>query len=181
MPAPRRTTSRTDILEAALDLVREGEALSLDSVARAAHLTKPGLMYHFATKEALMTGLVEHRIAAYEQQLRERLAPGQERSVEALLGAYVDWTFTAEIDRSDLVIFSDPRLRERLSGLWAERLRPWLSVPDDLPPQRRTRLLAARLLADGSWFADASGLFPLTGEERRDVWALARTLLEEAS
>ena len=45
--------------------------------------------------------------------------------------------------------FDVPKLRRSLTQRWAERLAPWLVVPDDVAPDERTRLLAARLLADG--------------------------------
>ena len=172
------STSRTRLLESALSLVREGENLSLESVARAAGLTKPGLMYHFPTKEALMSALVDETIDGYERELDSRLPDGAAPSVEQRLAAYVDWAFTAEIDQCDLVMFADPRLRDHLTARWTERLQVWVDVPSEVPPERRARLHAARLMADGSWFADASGVLPLTDAERQQVAALARQLLE---
>lgn len=181
-PPSRGTgTGRADILDSAMKLVREGGTLSLDSVARAAGLTKPGLMYHFPTKEALMTGLVDHVVDAYERELAGRLPDQENASVEERLAAYVDWAFTTEIDRADFVMFTDPRLCEQLTTQWSERLRAWTEVPPDLPPERRSRLLSARLIADGSWFADASGVFPLQADERQAVWTVARRLLEGES
>ncbi len=53
---------------------------------------------------------------------------------------------------------SDPKLRRSLTQRWAERLAPWLVVPDDVAPDERTRLLAARLLADGGWLAEAANV-----------------------
>lgn len=162
-------------------VVRQGGTISLDSVARAAGLTKPGLMYHFPTKEALMTGLVDHVVDAYERELAGRLPEAEAATVQQRLAAYVDWAFTTTIDRADFVMFTDPRLCEQLTTRWAERLRGWTEVPAELPPARRARLLSARLIADGSWFADASGVFPLEDGERQAVWAVARALLEEES
>ncbi len=173
-------SSRARILDSAMARVREGESLSLESVARAAELTKPGLMYHFPTKEALMSALVDHTIDGYEHELRARLPKADASTVEQRLAAYVDWAFTAEIDQCDLVMFSDPRLRDQLTARWTERLRVWVEVPDGVSPARRARLNAARLMADGSWFADASGVLPLTATERRQVATLARELLEDS-
>ena len=184
MTTTPQSTSSTRILESARSLLRDGESLSLESVARAAGLTKPGLMYHFPTKEALMTGLVDHTIDGYERELVDRLPQGSEEAgsvtVEQRLAAYVDWAFAAEIDQCDLVMFSDPRLRDHLTARWSDRLRVWVEVPGDIPPLRRARLHAARLMADGSWFADASGVLPLTSAERTQVAALARELLGDS-
>ena len=180
MSATASPSSRDRILDAAMSRVREGRSLSLESVARAAELTKPGLMYHFPTKEALMSALVDHTIDGYERELGARLPHNGASTVEQRLAAYIDWAFTAEIDQCDLVMFSDPRLRDQLTARWSERLRVWVEVPVDLPPARRARLHAARLMADGSWFADASGVLPLTPAERQQVAALARELLEDS-
>ncbi|MBD0322544.1 MAG: TetR family transcriptional regulator, partial [Aldersonia sp.] len=43
---------RDRVLEAALDVLRDGESITLDSAARRVGMTKPGLMHHFPTKEA---------------------------------------------------------------------------------------------------------------------------------
>ena len=180
MIATSRASSRAAILAGAMALARGGHTISLESVARAAGLTKPGLMYHFPTKEALMTGLVDHLVDGYERELRARLPePPAVASVEQRLGAYLDWTFTATIDQADLIMFTDPRLREHLTTRWEARMRSWVGVPDDLPMPRRARLLAVRLIADGSWFADATGVLPLTADERRATWELGRALLED--
>ena len=97
------------------------------------------------------------------------------------MDAYLDWTLTADIDQSDLVMLSDPRLRQHLTSQWAARTAAWVQIPDDLPPARRARLLAVRLIADGSWFADASGVLPLAAPDRAAVRALAHDLLSETS
>lgn len=178
MPNSRRPSSRTAILEAATGLLREGTNPSLEAAARAAGLTKPGLMYHFPTKEALMVGLVDHLLDRYEEALGRRLPQGSP-SVEERLAAYVEWSFTTDIGEVDLVMFADPRLRDLLTARYAERMDRWVAIPDDVPAERRARLLAARLIADGSWFADASGVLPLTTRERPAVLAIARGLLAD--
>lgn len=180
MPPTERPSSRVSILDAAAALVRDGGTVSLESAARAAGLTKPGLMYHFPTKEALMIGLVDHLVDSYERDLAARL-PQETATPEERIAAYVAWAFTADIDTADLVMFTDPRLRDHLTARWAERMQVWVGVPDDLPAERRARLLAARLIADGSWFADASGVLPLDDRDREQVWAVARELIEEPS
>ncbi|GAB3996126.1 hypothetical protein GCM10029992_15240 [Glycomyces albus] len=68
-----KPSSRTQILEGALDLLREGEAVSLESAARRANLTKPGVMYHFPTKEALMLALLDWVVDCWERDLNAQL------------------------------------------------------------------------------------------------------------
>jgi AcrR family transcriptional regulator len=177
---PRAT--RTDILEGALEILRTGGAVTLESAARQAGLTKPGLMYHFATKQALMIGLVDHVIDGYEQALAQRLSgPISEATPAARIGAYLDWSFAGSFDQSDLAMLTDPRLRGPLTQRWAERLGAWLELPEDLDLEQRARLVAVRLIADGSWFADATGVLPLADDERAQVRRIAAELMEAAS
>ena len=178
MRAPHRPSQRDAVLDAGLDLIRQGGSLSLESAARAAGVTKPGLMYHFPTKEALVGALVDHLLRSYEEELEALLgAPLAESTIEDRLGAYLRWSITHGGDAADLVMLSDPRLRTTMSARWAERLGPWVEVPAALPADRRARLHAARLLADGCWFADASGVLPLPAGDRDAVLATGLALL----
>ena len=99
----------------------------------------------------------------------------------ARLAAYVRWSITHDHDPADLVMLADPRLRQRMAERWAERLAVWVAVPADLPPGRRARCQAARLLADGCWFADASGVLPVPAADRDALLDLALGLLGEAA
>jgi AcrR family transcriptional regulator len=171
--------SRHRILDAALAMLREGGTVSLESAAHRAGLTKPGLMYHFPTKEALMIALVDHVVDGWERELATRLgepvatAPPAERC-----RAYLEWSLSGEFDQGDLVIFTDPRLCGPMTARWAERLGPWLELPGELTPDQRARFTAVRLLADGAWFADAIDVFPLTADERGRIVDIADSLLK---
>lgn len=177
-----RPSQRSSILEAVLAHLRaEGSlALSLDSAARAAGVSKPGLMYHFASKEALVGALVDHLVDGYERELRALLgsAGPEGASPRERIGAYARWALTTEHDSADLVMLSDPKLWDPMSGRWSERLAPWLEIPDGASPGELARLRAVRLLADGCWFADASGFLPVPREERRDLLTTALALLD---
>ena len=61
-----RTDPRPAILAAAFTQLDAGRAVSLDSVARIVGLTKPGVMYHFPTKEALVLALVDSVLDRWE-------------------------------------------------------------------------------------------------------------------
>ena len=174
--------TRAHILDGALQILRDGGTVTLESAARQAGVTKPGLMYHFATKQALMVGLVDHVIDGYERALEERLTgPASEASPAARIGAYLDWCMSGTFDQSDLAMLTDPRLCGPLTQQWAERLGPWVDVPPDLDPEERARLLAVRLLAEGAWFADATGVLPLGDGDRALVRGVADELMGAAS
>lgn len=172
-----RQSSREVILDAALALMRRQEPVSLDTVAHAAGLTKPGLMYHFKTKEALMLAVVDRVAEDQERQLEKLLADVDPVSPWPRLTAYVRWMLAGEVDEADLAMMADPRLRDVLTRRWEEHFEPWVAVPEGLDPQTRARLEGARFMADGVWFADASGALPLDDDGRSGVRTLAEQLL----
>lgn len=176
------TPTRERALQAALTLVRAERPVSLDTTAAESGLSKPGLMHHFRTKEALMLALVDHVVDHWERELTDRLAvPLADAGPRDRLRAYVDWALTGPFDESDLVMLGDPRLRRPLRERWTDRMAPWCSLPPGLPAAERARLDAARLLADGAWFADATSTFALPDDERGPVRALALDLLADPS
>lgn len=179
--AASRNSSRAAIIDNALARARAGATISLESAARASGLSKPGLMYHFKTKTSLMAALVDRLVDSYERELVRHLnaAGGAKESVHDRYAAYLDWACTGDFDASDLVMFLDPRLREALTAQWVARMDRWLVVPADTPARLRTRLLAARLMAEGVWFGAASGALPLAAADRLDIRQLARDLIKE--
>lgn len=179
MQPSHRPSQRVAALDAALDLLRDGGSLSLESAARAAGLSKPGLMYHFPTKEALVGALVDHLVDDYERTFVALLpGGGTEPTARERIAAYLEWSVTHDHDAADLVTLSDPRLRVAMGARWAERFRPWLDVPADLPTDERARLQAVRLMADGCWYADATGILPVPAEDRQALLAAGRSILE---
>lgn len=175
-----------------------GGTLTLDSAARAAEVSKPGLMYHFATKERLLTAVLDRITARYERGIVAALdasvsgaAAGAvviddviaddvfaEASAVQRHLAYLDWAGEAQLSPADLVIFADPRFRASLTERWQEQVDRWLHVPAGTPAGLRPRLLAVRLLADGLWFDRASGLLATSAAEAVSLRALAATLLD---
>ncbi|WP_327140634.1 TetR/AcrR family transcriptional regulator [Nocardia sp. NBC_01327] len=172
--------SRKRILDGALDLLRaeEGGSITLESAARQVGLTKPGLMYHFPTKHALMLAVVDHVAARWERLLRERLGrPPQEVSAHERISVYAQVALEAEFDRSDFAIFADAHYHPALTEAWTRHLTPWVSLPDDLPARERATLLAARLLADGYWISAAAGLLTVDEPDRLALRAVLENLL----
>lgn len=150
----------------------------MDSAARAGGVSKPGLMYHFSTKQALLEALIDHLIDGYEADLEGLLPQAADATVEERIEAYLVWATTYTHDAADLVMLADPKLRVPMSARWAERFRPWTEIPANLPPARRARLNAIRLIADGCWYSEATGVLPLTPDDRRAVLAEALHLLK---
>ncbi|WP_224280263.1 TetR/AcrR family transcriptional regulator [Nocardioides lacusdianchii] len=174
---------RDDMVASTLTLARTGASVSLESAARAAGVTKAGLMYHFSTKQALMTAVIDHLMNQYEHELTQRLTSDNSTAptTTARLVAYLNWVCDGHFDHGDLVMFTDPRLREPLSARWNERMGEWVHIPETLPAKERARFHAVRLIADGIWLNSASNGISLTDEDRDAVQALAHQLLQENS
>lgn len=165
-------TTKTEILDAARSVLRRGESLTLDAVARETGLTKPGLVYHFTTKEGLSVAVVEHVLESWEADLHRRA--GEAPTPKRRLQTYVAYTLTADLDASDLALLADVRIRESLIGKWIERMNPWFGGELAAHPNA----CAARLIADGAWFNQSLGLMKLEPTERAAVLALATGLID---
>lgn len=169
--------NKIELLDHAVEVLRRGDALTLDAVAREAGVTKPGVVHHFGTKEVLTVAVVNRIIDRWEADLHTRASADAEPIDK--LRAYVDYALNGDFDSSDLALLADVNLRERLSALWAERLTPWLGSDIDTDPASRASLRAARLLADGAWFNAALGIPTVRDDERSVLRAIALQLVNE--
>lgn len=172
--------ARQRILDGSLELLRAegGGTITLDAAAKQVGLTKPGLMYHFPTKEALMVAVVDHVADRWERMLLDHVGlPPGEATPQQRIRAYVEVAVTGELDQADFAIFANALYRDTLAEVWVRRLEPWVSLPDDLPTPVRSRLTAARLLADGYWTAAATGVFPVPERDRAHLLAVVDELV----
>ncbi len=181
-PAATAPDVRSRLLDAAEAIVqaRGVSGLTLEAAARAAGVSKGGLLYHFGSKEALLMGMLE-RLAAFIRaefdKNRDRQAPGPGRAARAFLAwAFGDADCSPGDERHDraaavfLAAFHhDPALldpmRSVLAGMKGELLA------DGLPAGRALTILAA---TDGLFMAHLFGLY---GWTEGDLAAL-RTALE---
>ncbi|MGJ0182201.1 TetR/AcrR family transcriptional regulator [Corynebacterium glyciniphilum] len=157
--------------------------MSLDRVAKQVGITKPGLMYHFPTKEALMLALVDHVVDRWESQLNDALGTSvQEAGPVERIAAYAEFTLSSTFGTSDIVMLADPRLREQMTARWHQRIEPWVVIEDDprtgLDSSARAQLNGVRLMADGAWLASATGVLDPGEEQRREVLEVARDILK---
>jgi AcrR family transcriptional regulator len=129
-PTRRRAdTTRTKILDAALDLFSEHsfDGASTRNIAAAAGVTQPLVTYHFTTKEALWTAVVDRLFAELASVLDQRR--------EGLRG--VDAVTTARLLVREFILFSaaNPQLHriitqeakaggERMDWLVERHVRP---------------------------------------------------------
>jgi AcrR family transcriptional regulator len=69
-------TSRERILAASVQVaLREGvSSMTLDAVAREAKVSKGGLLYHFGSKDELISGMLQHHAARIQKTVEARMA-----------------------------------------------------------------------------------------------------------
>ena len=161
-----RTSSRTDILEAALRVVDAagGADITYQSVATEAGLTKAGLMYHFATKDDLMIAVIEHVIGRWQDELQDVLAvPLTESSLTERVRAFMSFAGQGGVTQGEFVVFSEAVRRPELSQPWLEYLQTWFGFGDGVDT---TPLLLVWLAANGLWVAEATGILTITPEQR---------------
>jgi AcrR family transcriptional regulator len=122
----RRPSQKNHLLESAVSLVaRQGvEALTIEKLAQAAGVTKGGVQYHFHTKDLLVTELLSHLLAQFDNAI------GPDAQGAAWLRAYVAVSLAnpGEADGVAAALLAalppnDPRAEPfRLSsGRWRER------------------------------------------------------------
>jgi AcrR family transcriptional regulator len=164
-----RESQRPRILEAGLRVAArsQGAAITLDSVAAEAGVTKPGLMYHFPNRDALMAALVEYAAGQLERRMTELLGK-REATVSERYRSYIQAAADGQNMRAEWALWFHSTYRAELREAWGRHLDPWLLIPEETPPAQRTRLLTARLAADGLWAAQASGV-AAPGEADRAV------------
>ena len=154
-------TTKTEILDSALEVLRSGGALTIDAVARAVGITKPGVVHHFPTKDRLSMAVVDHLLDHWETELMHRAGPDPDAVTR--LRAYVEFALLNELDPADLAVLADSRLRPELAARWSERMSVWFGDSD------RPNIVAARLVVDGAWIDRCLGMLDLDEEHRRAV------------
>ncbi len=172
-------TTQRHILEAADQIVqRDGVAhLTIEAVAREAGLSKGGVLYHFASKEALVNGMIALLLEDFDRDLAQALTQ-EDNSSGQWLRAYISASSNLPEEEYDpnigliAAIGTDPCLLKPIREsyrTWQERVEH-----DGLPPALATIL---RLAVDGLWFADFLGFASPQGKLREEV---IQTLLKMA-
>jgi len=178
-----RPSQRTALLDASLRLLRgpDGADITLDAVAREAGITKPGLMYHFPSREALMLAIVDHAAASLEQAMAETLGGALADATPAeRIRAYAEVAAQGSDSRGEYAVYTEAAYRPSLAGPWLERMGRWFDLPAGLDGRTRAALTVARLAADGLWAAEATGVFPPGSADREAVVELIRSLTTES-
>jgi AcrR family transcriptional regulator len=166
------SSARERVINAAVALAaRDGvPALTLDAVAAEAGVSKGGLLYHFASKEALLAGIVESSIDGWQAEIRDEAKSDPERRGRAAR-AYVRAACGPDDDPTrELALLAAAALDPRSAQPWRSAVRDWTAEDGD-----DVDLLLVRLAADGLWLARALHLYDLDAER---IAAVTRRLIE---
>ena len=91
--------TKRQILDAAAQLFgKHGTAASLDDIAKAAGVSKGGLVYHFPSKEALLTSLAMDLMNQFRNEVEEAAAAEPEGTPGRLTRAYIRVSFADVAD-----------------------------------------------------------------------------------
>jgi AcrR family transcriptional regulator len=166
-----RPTRRDDLLDAAERVVRRDGAahLTLDAVAAEAGTSKGGLLYHFATKEALLAALVARLVESFGTSLGRAVDADPDprgRWTRAYVRIAADPDGTSPEDATAVgllaALAADPALVDPLRARYVE----WRArLLDDGLPEEDALIVA--LAADGLWMADLLGFAAPEGDLRR--------------
>ena len=152
----RANNSREHILDTYVDLlIRSGErAATLDAVATAAKVSKGGLLYHFASKKALLEALAERTLALAGEDFA-----AMEQAPEGASAYYIN-SSTPDHTPFDRALIALSRLAQNNNELAQQTLarvqEGWHSlILAELGDERIAR--AVLLLGDGMYYNAAFG------------------------
>ncbi|PSL03537.1 TetR family transcriptional regulator [Haloactinopolyspora alba] len=155
MPRP---SSRERILDALQrTLIDHGpHAVTLEAVADVAGVSKGGLLYHFPTKEALITALARRLAEAAEAEFEQAVASGDvvsfflRTSVPDSSDSALFWSLLAALRTNDVASDEARRLIIYCFVRWAEILHEHIGDPVDAE--------IVRLVGDGLYLSALTGL-----------------------
>ena len=134
--------------------------VTFQAVADAVGVTKGGVMHHFATKDALILEVFHDAMAKFEAEVNAAMAKDPVR-YGSFTRAYIDATISlgekgqAEFNSQAtlyVLMLGDRKLRE----LWAEWSNEQLKK--HAATDNTETLCLVRLVADGIWLSDFSGI-----------------------
>lgn len=165
--------TRAAVLKAAAQVIaRLGVgAFTIESVAQEAGVTKGGVLHHFPSKEALIHGLIDWVIDAFNAQLEQELNAEPEGKPGRWLRAYIRTIFSVRDDDIHLI----PALANAVAGDQQKlsQIRRSIeasqqaAVQDGLDP---IQAVIIRTAVDGVVFAQALGIDVLDDETKHKVY-----------
>lgn len=162
-----RPSNRSRILDAALNVVEQDgvNAVTFESVAQAAGLTRGGITYHFPSREDLLLGLHQYLAAEWEAAMVKHAGvPAEQATEKQRLVAYLK-SCEQTASSADLQLYLESNSDPRYVVPWNEVAARWLSSPDTT--QATLTATIVKLAANGLWLHDSLSPAPLPADIRR--------------
>ena len=156
-----RSSKRDLILDAAVKIIGEAgvDAVTYESLAEAAGLSKSGMVYHFPSRRDLLLGIHRHLAARWEREL-EDAAGGTADEVDAAtrLRAVVE-TMSHSATRAELMVQLDAGSDPAFAEVWDEVDGRWMPSATAMTGDGEAAGLArasylVQVAADGLWVHD---------------------------
>ncbi|MFD2793569.1 TetR/AcrR family transcriptional regulator [Promicromonospora vindobonensis] len=167
-----RPSNRDHILDAAVRVIqREGvTAVTFDSLAAEAELTRGGIMYHFPSREDLLAAIHQHLADRWEASLlADAGGPAEELTADERLAAYIRVS-AQSATRAELQLMLEAANRPEWAAPWSSVLERWAPVPADAGDDAASMArLVTRLAADGLWMFEALAYRAMPEAQRRAV------------
>lgn len=161
-----RTSKKQQLIEAAIEIVeKQGvNAVTYESLAAAAGMSKSGLIYHFPSRKALLNALNQYMAANWEREMIT--CAGAQASelteLERLRAAFLVMSRSATL--ADLLLTIDAVTEPELMQPWHEVMRRWCVPPLTILDNPNLYLL--QVIADGLWVHDHLNELQLSREQR---------------
>jgi len=177
-----QASKREQLLQAASQsvLVDGVGHLTLDTVARTAGVSKGGLLYHFPTKEALISGMIERYLHNFEQRMEQARTDDHDQGPGRWLRAFVRTSFSdtppdLSIAAAGMAaLAANPALLQQLREhyqIWRQQ-----ATADGITPQTALLVIQA---TDGVWYGQLFGLAPPDNTARAQLIERLLQLIEE--
>ncbi len=172
------STTRIEILDAACRVVlnKGVNALTLDSTALEAGVSKGGLLYHFPSKDSLIAGMIERLINAFERTLERELV----KTEGDWLNAYINISFISDPQYNQLSaalfagIANNPALLKPLQSHFDR----WQKKAEESAPSPEVGTLI-RLAMDGLWVSDLMGFASPSAAMRKKLLKVLMEMLKK--
>lgn len=152
-----RPSNKTTILKAAIQVIEtEGiTAVTFDSVAAVAGLTRGGVLYHFPSREDLVGAIHTYMAEQWELELERRCGKSaSEATVTERLIAYIRVCATSATTGELQMLLDSPNSEAHKA--WSQVLERWTPHRNaDGTSAVRDELWTALLAADGLWINEA--------------------------
>ena len=172
----KKEIDRDRVLDAAEAVILEsgGQSFTLDAVAERAGISKGGLVYSFATKDALVYAALEREVARFQEAVSRRLGGRPIGPVELVL-AHIEEALEEDDAATQMAAFlvtalvHAPEMLEPVRRYYRALLDPLRSKSGDMHEVRH-----ALLAVEGIFLLRGLGFVEVSAEEHRSVLLHAR-------